>query len=140
MNHIKRSLLSLVFVAACTALFFGCANIQPGEDPLVVRCEQTEATAKASFDMVLNIDHADRGFWKTNAPAFHSFCEWLRQPQVVNQTNELPRASAMIWSLNNVKVNYQIGRQTSNDVVTALLTLQGAVNEAQAWVTVTKND
>lgn len=135
-----RTFLRFPAVALVALFIYGCSTVQPGEDPLVVRTEQTEATAKASFDLVLNIDHANRPFWRTNAPAFHSFCEWLRQPQTVDLTNTLPRASALIWQLNTVKNNYMLARAGSNDVVTALTTLQSAVNQAQAWQTIIQSN
>lgn len=117
----------------------GCVKLKPGADPLVVRVEQTEAGAKATFDLVLKIDHTDRGFWRTNAPAFHNFCEWLRQPQPVWGTNQLPRASAMIVNLDNIKQDYVASRASSNAVISALTVLQSAVREASAWSGVVTN-
>jgi hypothetical protein len=117
----------------------GCVKLKPGADPIVVRAEQAEAGAKATFDLVLKTDQIDRGYWRTNAPAFHNFCEWLRQPQPVWGTNYLPRASAMIANLDNVKQDYKAARGSSNAVITALITLQSAVTEASAWSAVVTN-
>src|SRR6185312_16847534 len=36
----------------------GCAPLQPGADPIVVRTEQTETVAKGTFDDLLGIDNA----------------------------------------------------------------------------------
>jgi regulator of protease activity HflC (stomatin/prohibitin superfamily) len=135
----KKFALSSIVVAVLVWVS-GCAQLRPGQDPLVVRAEQVEATAKATFDLVLNIDHSDRGFWRTNAPAFHSFCEWLRQPQIVWVTNVLPRASAMIANLDNVKQDYVWARQGSNALITALVVLQSASTEAGGWVQVVTNN
>lgn len=128
-----------------TALI-GCAQIQKGSDPLVVNVERLETTGKATFDLVLGLDNSDRGFWRTNAPAFHDFCEWLRQPQGVPVSNataelklELPRASAMLLGLDNVKLDYKAARASSNDLFTALMTVQSAVNQASAWSTIVTN-
>jgi len=135
----KKFALSSIVVAVLVWVS-GCAQLRPGQDPLVVRAEQVEATAKATFDLVLNIDHSDRGFWRTNAPAFHSFCEWLRQPQIVWVTNVLPRASAMIANLDNVKQDYVWARQGSNVLITALVVLQSASTEAGGWAQVVTNN
>lgn len=131
-------LLSTILIADL-AFLIGCGTLQKGEDPLVVRAEQTAALSKSTFDLVLRVDHLDRGFWRTNAPAFHNFCEWLRQPQPIWKTNTLPRASAMIAGLNNVKLEYKAARASSNDVLTALLTVQSALNEASAWSAIVTN-
>lgn len=134
-------LLSVLLVIASFVCLSGpgCATIEPGEDPLVVRAEQAEYTAKATFDLILNVDHSDRGFWRTNAPAFHSFCEWLRQPQTVWITNSLPRASAMILNLNAIKNAYKGSKVYSNDVISVMYTLQSIADQASAWSTIVTN-
>ena len=118
------------------ALLVGCASLQPGADPLVVRAEQTEAIAKSAFDTVLNFDNSNRGFWATNAPAYHSFCEWLRQPQTVEATNTLPRAAAMLISLDDIKLAYKISTVSSNALIEAITTVSAAAGQAQAWITI----
>ena len=130
---------SLFLLIATTTVFIACKQLQPGADPLVVRAEQVESTAKATFDLVLNVDHADRGFWRTNAPGFHGFCEWLRQPQTVWVTNSLPRASAMIVNVNTIKGDYRSARASSNALITALMTLSSAVDQASAWSIIVTN-
>ena len=118
------------------ALLVGCASLQPGADPLVVRAEQTEAIAKSAFDTVLNFDNSNRGFWATNSPAYHSFCEWLRQPQTVEATNTLPRAAAMLISLDDIKLAYKISTVSSNALIEAITTVSAAAGQAQAWITI----
>jgi len=132
------SIPAISFVVLC-AFLTSCAQLRPGADPLVIRAEQTESAAKVTFDLVLNIDNADRGFWRTNAPAFHNFVEWLRQPQIVWPPNVLPRASAMILSLNTIKVEYALSLQSSNALVSAIAVLQSAATEANAWSIVITN-
>lgn len=128
-----------ILLAFVCVVVFGCAQLKPGTDPLLVRTEQTEAAAKSTFDLILSIDHSDRGFWRTNAPAFHAFAEWLRQPQIVFVTNILPRASAMIVSLNNVKHEYMLSKAYSNSLVSAIAVLEAANVEAGAWAGVITN-
>lgn len=133
--------LSLL-ISAILTLAPGCrllSPITPGNDPLVVRAEQVQAGAIASFDLVLNVDQANRGFWRTNAPGFHQFCEWLRAPQVVNITNTAPRGVALVLSLQQVKADYKAARASSNLLAVAMGTLSSAVNQAQAWLTIVTN-
>lgn len=122
-------------------LFSGCAVLKPGADPLVVRVEQSETVALATFNAILNVDNANRSFWRTSAPPFHAFCEFLRQPQVITQspTNliTLPRGSAMLWSLDATKRAYIGSKSYSNVVVSALATVEQALYEAQSWMTLT---
>ena len=136
----------LLALMAVSLYFVGCAAIQPGNDPLIVNVERTETIAKGTFDDVLGIDNANRAFFRTNAPAFHNFCEWLRAPQTVpdeTSTNgalsTLPRCSAMLVSLDEVKLAYKNSRASSNEVFTALATVQSAMNQANSWMTVTTN-
>ena len=126
---------SLVILTA-TLLLAGCASLQPGADPLIVRAEQTETIAKSAFDTVLKFDNSNRGYWETNAPAYHSFCEWLRQPQTVEVTNTLPRAAALLISLDDIKLAYKSSTASSNALVEAITTVSAAVTQAQAWITI----
>lgn len=131
--------LTIALTAFIATIVVSCAILQKGEDPLVVRTEQAEALAKANFDLVLAIDNSDRGFWILKAPRFHQFCEWLRQPTPVWQTNWLPRASAMILSVNNIKRDYIASKSYSNVLFSALITLESASTEAGAWSIIVTN-
>lgn len=132
--------LNLILFGAVVSIFAaGCVGLQPGADPLVVRVEQTETVAKSTFDLVLGVDDSNRPFFATNAPPFHRFCEWLREPQTVEQTNTLPRCSAMLLSLDDVKLDYKAARVSSNDVFIVLQTVNGAMAQANAWLTVVTN-
>ena len=123
-------------IALAALILCGCASLQSGADPLIVRAEQTETIAKSAFDTVLQFDNSNRSFWETNAPAYHSFCEWLRQPQTVEVTNTLPRAAAMLVSLDDIKLAYKSSTASSNALVEAISTVSAAVSQAQAWVTI----
>lgn len=132
--------LSLMLSLSASALLLGCVALRPGADPLVVRTEQTLQTAGSTFDLVLRLDHSDRGFWRTNAPGFHNFCEWLRAPLYVTPPGtNLARALALQLQLDTVKREYKAARANSSDVLTALSTLQSALNQAGAWAGVITN-
>jgi len=130
--------LPLLLALCCAVLCLapGCSPIQPGADPIIVQTERAETVGKASFDLILHADNTDRAFWETNAPAFHEFCEWLRQPITIEGTNTLPRASALILQLDDVKLDYESARTSSNALWVACTTFQGLVSQAQAWQTV----
>jgi len=134
-----KQVVPLLAFAAVFLGAIGCAPLQPGADPIVVNVERTETVAKSSFDLVLNVDNSKRSFFATNAPGFHNFCEWLRARQTVEETNSLPRASALLVSLDDVKLAYKAGRATSNEVYAVLYTVQSAESQASAWMTVVTN-
>lgn len=121
------------------AAMVACAPLQPGADPLVVRAQQTLTTGKQTFDLVLNLDNSDRGMWRTNAPAFHNFCEWLRTPQVVDQTNSLPRGASILWNLNETLVSYQTLGGSTNALWSALSALNTTLGQATSWINIVTN-
>lgn len=127
--------IGIVPILSIATLFFAmsCAILKPGADPIVVRTEQALTVGKSTFDMVLNVDHANRPFWRSNAPAFHAFCETLRKPVEVAPGLKIPTDHAMLLSLDDIKLQYKAGRATSNDLFTALYTFNGFLLEAQQW-------
>lgn len=133
-NFLSIGLLLIVGLLAVPA----CKHLDSGADPLVVRVEQVQTTAKGAFDLVLNIDNANRNFYRTNVAGFHNFCEWLRVPTPTSDGGTLPRASAMLWSLDAEKLAYKTGTATSNSVVTALNVVIETANQATVWAQAVK--
>lgn len=131
----QRLASTSVFVGVCLAVFIGCRTVQPGSDLLVVRTEQALTTAGATFDFVLRLDNSHRVFWRTNAPAFHGFCEWLRTPLFYNYTNVVPRAVAMQLEVDDLKLAYKSAKSSSNSnaLFTALGTLSAAIAQSTSW-------
>jgi hypothetical protein len=126
----------LCLSVSCILVLIGCATLSPNADPFVVRVEQTQNTAKATFDFVLRVDNADRGFWETNAPAFHNFCEWLRTPLFydLNNTN-VPRCVLMQLDVQDVKLKYKSSRDdgNSNALYTVWVALDTALRQSSSW-------
>jgi len=120
-------------------LALGCAAIKPGNDPIVVRTEQFLRASQDTFLLSLRYDQMDRGFWKTNAPAFHNYCEILRKPTAYGTRTNLPQYRVMLLSLNDVKGDYKSGKATSNELFTALSVLQGLQKQGSAWLTIVTN-
>jgi hypothetical protein len=131
--------LGLVAMGLSLAGLTGCAGLQPGADPWVVNAERAETMAIGTFDMVLNVDDANRAFFREKAPAFHEYCEWLRAPQVVDVTNTMPRGAALVYSMNKVKRDYKLGRAGSNQLNTVAITLNSILQQGSAWLTVVTN-
>jgi hypothetical protein len=129
----------MILCAVVGLLVAGCASIKPGNDPLVVRTEQFLTTAQGTFLLTLQVDNADRGYWRKQAPAFHAYCEELRTPTPYQVTNTLPRYRVALLSLDDVKRDYQNARASSNALFTALTMLQSIQNQASAWLTIVTN-
>lgn len=143
MKFTKNKIIgSLLLISALILTGCNLLRVDPGNDPLVVNAERTVQMAGASFDMINQIDNANRGFWRTNAPGFHNFAEWLRFPLVpkittnsgVVKTNVLRRGLAMIDGLNEVKLSYKKAKVSSNDLVLATISLDAALKESQKFL------
>ena len=123
------------FITAGLALaLIGCAALSPTADPFVVRVEQTQTSASATFDLVLHVDNAGRSFWQTNAPAFHTFCEWLRTPQAYG-AQQVSRSVALQLNVDDLKTSYINSKTTgtSNALWSAWSVLNTAVSQASSW-------
>lgn len=133
-------LLAFLLPLAFFNMAVSCGPLDPNARPLVVRTEQLGTDAKATFQFVVNLDHANRGWWATNAPAFHRFANELRVPTPCNYnggTTNLPRWAASLWSLEQVKEAYKAGSVSSNALITATGTIQSMLTEANTWLTFT---
>lgn len=123
-----------LFLVAGLVALIGCAVLQPGADPFVVRVEQSQSAAMASFDFVLHLDHANRSFWKTNAPEFHQFAEWLRTPQMYG-TNPVSRCVAIQLNVDDLKLAYKQAKTagSSNALWNAWTVLNAAILQSTSW-------
>lgn len=144
----KFNKLSLALAAVAAAVIIGCGTIQQGHDPLIVRVEQAETMAADTFDTVLRLNSVNRPFWRTNLPAFHEYCEWLRETQAVTfrlrssnapggfvtRTAIATRSSAMVIELNEVKHEYRAGKASSNTLWGVYSALNSALAKASEWV------
>jgi hypothetical protein len=113
----------------------GCASLEKGADPVVVRAEQTLTVATSAFDTFLKLDNDNRALVKQKAPQVHEFAEWLREPsQFPGSTNVVARWACLVESAELTKLAYKQNRSADNkaNLVTALATLQTAVDQAQS--------
>jgi hypothetical protein len=135
----KKLLLLALSTCLLAFVILGCASVASGNDPLIVRGEQAEKGGIVIFDAVVNQDDSNRAFWKTNAPAFHAFAEWLRSPITIEQTNTLPRGVAIIKQLDDLKLAYKASASYSNAYYSALVTAESAITQGSAWITISTN-
>ncbi len=130
--------LPLLIAIGAAALFMtGCVPLKPGARAVVVRAEQSITVANATFDSAVHIDDANRSFFRTNAPAFHQFCEWLRVPVVmVPLTNSLPRGLAIVASADAVKETYKATNTTNAyaALINSLAIVESATSQAQKFI------
>lgn len=124
--------LSFAILYPIGLLLNGCATLDPNADPFVVRTEQLQKQADATVDFVLGVDNADRGFWRTNAPAFHNFCEYLRTPIPVSPTHNSPRVLAIEANVQQLKVQYKANRSAGNSNLLFQVSSELAVLVSQA--------
>jgi len=82
------------------------------------------------------VDNADRGFWITNAPAFHNFAEWLRTSVPTPTNPNEPRGLGLILLVDADKEAYIANKALSNNLLSAISDLQFAANQATAWQTI----
>lgn len=106
-------------------LFTGCANVDPGADPVVVNAERSIAVSKDIVHAFVTVDHENRAWFKANAPDVHDAAETLRKkfPPAHNSAMALIRA-------------YKRNRTPENkaNMLTALSVLNQLSIEAAAWM------
>lgn len=129
-----RQKLVLPLLLVISLAWAGCAVLQKGADPIVVEAERVLTVGQGTLTLANNVDNANRSYWKTNAPMFHAFVEWLREPINLGGTNLIRRGPGFMYSLDYVKHAYLDGKATSNSVWTAIAAASAAVAQAQNWL------
>lgn len=107
----------------------GCATLDPGADPLVVRTEQLLDGTTNLFGTIVHVDNANRDFYRSNAPAFHRLAESLRQPVLLpGQPTLVPWGEALVVNAWQTKQAYKQARTAgnSNALYLAWVTLNSA--------------
>jgi hypothetical protein len=120
MNQIR-----IITLAALLVLGAGCAQLQPGNDAVVVRSEQVQQTIFDVVDTFLAYEKANRdALWAIN-PGVKKAADDLRR------TFPLANATAL-----NMLDAYKHNRTLENKVnlMTALAVIEQARTEAQAWL------
>lgn len=126
---VAKSVVSGLLLLAGVYAWNGCATLDPGADPLVVRTEQSLDGATNLFTTIVHVDNANRDFYRSNAPAFHRLAESLRQPVLLpGQATLVPWGEAIIINAWQTKQAYKQARDAgnSNALYLAWVTLNSA--------------
>lgn len=117
--------MSCLLVCMATALGLalpGCASVAPGNDALVVRAEQARDIAVSTFDVLLDLEHANReALWDVD-PEIKKTCDFIRE-------NE----QGWINGITRVIDAYKANRTPEGkaNLTTALATLEASLQTAQ---------
>lgn len=133
-----------VVAALLLVVCLGCVRLKPGSDPIVVRTEQVQTLAGAAFDLIVETDDANRPFWRTNFPAFHSFAESLRVPVPVSGIEgrtTLPKYIAIQWRVDQAKLAYKGAKSASNSnlLTASLIAIEALKEQAEGWSSILTN-
>lgn len=119
--------LTFVALALLTFGLGGCRSVEPGHDPLIVRVEQAETLAFATFDTFLKIEHAQRANTRLYFPEAHAFAEHLRERRPDGQ----PRGIGYILDLQEVKSAYRRDALRKSQLIAALAALETVLRTVQ---------
>ena len=106
-------------------LLLGCAPLQPGADPIVVRAEQTTAIAPDTFDLFLRVERQqEAALYKLN-PKIHDYANLIRReaPQWISTARHLTKAYKSSRT--------EASKANLGTIVSLLLT---SISEAQRYV------
>lgn len=123
---------NLLLICSVLVIGLGCANLKPGADPVIVRAEQVEQVAFATFDTFVHLVAQHEDEVKERVPAAYQFAEWLR----AKGPSGLPRGIALVKSLDTVRKAYKANRTPENKagVASALAALESALAETQKQI------
>lgn len=112
------------------SMLSSCSTLKPDADPVVVHAEQSLAIAHETFEIFLKLDDANRDFIRSNAPAVHTYAEYLR---VKEGNPPVQRNIGWVESALAVKNAYKGNRTPENraSLSTALATLDRVLAETQ---------
>ena len=116
----KRPALLLLLVA----LSVGCATVRPGEDPVLVRAQQTYETARETANLLFVLEDQHQDLLESKLPGTHKTVEGLR----LTVRKELPNLLRAIDA-------YEAARSAGkSDLLTALAVVDEFLDEIQALV------
>lgn len=124
-NKIAVLLLSVLFSASLVGMI-GCATVADGNDAAVVNAERTTQIAIDTIDAFLLLEYQNREAYAAISPEIRVAADYLRD-----------NAPGWIKSARNVTKVYKANRTPENkaNLITAIATLEQAMREAQAQLT-----
>lgn len=114
----------LLTFLALSALVVGCAQIQPGNDPVVVNAERSTQVALATMDAFLQIEYNNRDMLKKVNPAIHTYAEYVRR----NGQHYLQSARALTLAYKNNR-----SAENKANLQTAIALLNEISNQANTY-------
>lgn len=103
----------------------GCASILPGNDPVIVRAQQTREIAFSTFDTFVTLEYRNRAFLQKLNPNFTDVADNIR-------------TGAPKWfkSFDQVLVAYKAGKTpaTKSKLDGAIAVIESALTEAQTYI------
>ncbi len=114
----------LLVLFATVSLLIGCAGLQPGSDPIIVRSQQVRQMAHDTFDAFLKLAYNNRE-------------RLLRLDEGITDTADNIRANATKWheSLNKAVSNYRISKAQTHATAVTIATdvLEGVALDAKNY-------
>lgn len=119
----KKTARTLVVLLLCSSLA-ACAALKAGEDPVLVRAEQTEQTAFATMDTFVNLERDNEALLRTLVPGIHAAAEAVRL-----------KGPAAIRDLRDVIATYKAAKAGAKpDLSTALAVVEQILRDVQSWI------
>jgi hypothetical protein len=109
-----------IYAAIVCAILSACSTLQPGNDPVVVRAEQTQTISKDTLDAFVTYERNNDSTLRALNPAIHTYANYVR-------------AHGQQWlrTLQAEKLAYKNNRTAENkaNLLTAVAVLQEAVKQ-----------
>lgn len=116
----KRSLVAFCLLL-CLAV--GCATVKPGADPVLVRAQQTYATAVNSCDLLFNLELDNRALIESKLPGTHAAVDKIK----VNAKKYLPELLKATDSYSVAKT-----AENANALTIALAVIEDILRDVQS--------
>lgn len=117
--------IGTAFSLIAILLSMGCATVQEGSDPVVVRVEQATKIAVDTIDAFLLSEYQNRAAFRMISQDVEKFANVLRR--------EVPQAALSVRELTKVYKSTRTAENRAN-LMTALAVLQTAANEAARYL------
>jgi hypothetical protein len=127
MRIAKTELRKLAVVVMLLTMATACATVAPGQDPVLVRAQQTYQTSVDTFDLLFNLELENKDLIESKLPGTHMIVDKVK----VQAKVALP---ALLSAIDTYKANKdQVGLTKWLAVVEDLLrSAQGVVSQVSA--------
>lgn len=129
-RHPIRIIIAAIVLAYCagavtasiTLNTTACSTVQPGQDALLVRAEQTEKTAFSIMDTFVTIEDQNQALLEAKLPGIHAAAEKIRR-----------EGKPAIRALHNAIDAYR-KNPDAPALIKALSVVESLSNDAQSWI------